>query len=168
MAQPAVTRHRNNVEHNAKERRRRTIIKIQVKKLQESLPKFKQQTGRRLSRISIVRNATSYIQQTNDVNAKLRDENVLLANKNTTLEREIADLEASKVTSATDELQNLMIDNSNSDESSTFFDNVTHFEDDIREFMMEDILNSQSEFWSLSQEFEQTFANDYNFTKTDH
>lgn len=168
MAQQAVTRHRNNVEHNTKERRRRTIIKIQVKKLQESLPKFKQQTGQRLSRISIVRNATSYIQQTNDVNAKLRDENVLLANKNTALEREIAELEASKVTSATDELQNLMIDNSNSDESSTFFDNVTHFEDDIREFMMEDILNSQSEFWSLSQEFEQTFANDYNFTKTDH
>ena len=84
---------RKRSQHNHMERKRRMIVKKQVKKLQECL---QQENGRRLSRISVIRKACSYIDEAREANSKLRCDNLLLQNENMALERQISGAGCSK------------------------------------------------------------------------
>ena len=148
------SRIRERSEHNSIERERRMIIKKEIQNLEDCLPNVKKPKGQRLSRILTVRKAISFIEDTRKVNAKLRTENSLLADENTAMERQISEIfqqqKASEYTTETDEITEI----SDWNEGSSLLHEATNFEEDISEFMMDDIINSQSEFWSLSQEFQ--------------
>ncbi len=150
------TRERNK--HNILERERRMNIKKQVKKLEECLPNVTREKGRGHSEISIVRKAISCIEETREANAKLRGENLSLAQTNTALERQISEVferqQASKIITETEEIVDSILETCDSEESSSLFSEAINFEEDVTEFMMKHVMNSQSEFWSLSQEFE--------------
>lgn len=151
-----VPRQRN--QHNQMERKRRLTIKKQVKKLQECIPEIKHENGRRFSRISVIRKASSYIDETREGNSKLRNGNLLLQDENMALERQISELlerqQASEATTETEEIVDSFSGSSDSDEYSSLFNAAVNFEADVTEVMMDDIINSQSEFWLLSKEFE--------------
>ena len=148
------SRIRERSEHNSIERERRMIIKKEIQNLEDCLPNVKKSKGQRLSRILTVRKAISFIEDTRKVNAKLRTENSLLADENTAMERQISEIfqqqKASEYTTETDEIT----ESSDWNEGSSLLHEATNFKEDISEFMMDDIINSQSEFWSLSQEFQ--------------
>ena len=146
---------RKRTQHNQMERKRRMIIKKQVKKLQECL---QQENGRRLSRISVIRKASSYIDETREANSKLCCDNLLLQNENMALERQISELferqQAREATTETEEIVDSFLGSADSDDCSSLFNAAVNFEADVTEFMMEDIINSQtSEFWLPSKEF---------------
>ena len=148
------SRTRERVKHNSTERERRLVIKKEIQNLDDCLPNVEKPKGQRLSRISTVRKAISFIEDTRKMNAKLRTENSLLADENTAMERRISEIfqqqQANECTTETDETTEC----SDWNEGSTLLHEATNFEEDISEFIMDDIINSQSEFWSLSQEFQ--------------
>jgi vacuolar-type H+-ATPase subunit I/STV1 len=148
---------RERSKHNAMERKRRLIIKKHVKKLEECLPNIKPVKGRRFSRILIVQKAISFIKEMSEANGSLHEENLLLAHENTVLQRQMNELleqrkQAGEVSSETEEIEDSILGSSDSNETSSLFNEAVNFEEGITGFMMDNI--TQSEFWSLDQEFE--------------
>ena len=74
------------------------------------------------------------------------------------LERQISELferqQAREATTETEEIVDSFLGSADSDDCSSLFNAAVNFEADVTEFMMEDIINSQtSEFWLPSKEF---------------
>ena len=150
---------RQRTQHNKMERKRRMVLKRQVKRLQECLPEIKEANGRKFSRVSVIRKAISYIGETRETNNKIRSDNLLLRDENMALERQISELlerqQVSEATTETEELGDSSLGSSDSDECSNLFNAAVRFDVNVTESMMAEVVNSsQSEFWLLSTEFE--------------
>ena len=131
------------------------VIKKQFKKLQDCLPDFEQDTQCRYSKISIVKQAVSYIEEAREKNKNLQRTNSSLADENMAIEQQIdAILErrkAGEVRAETGETGVSILSSSDSDEGSILFHEAVDFEENIAEFMIDDIINSHSGIWSLSK-----------------
>lgn len=143
------------IKHNRLERERRLAINKEIESLKTCLPNIKHKGKQQISRLTIVRKATSFIIETRKSNKKLRAGNSSLKNENRKIEQEIQVLveqqrkEAKQMKAECETLKS-----TNGDQNSCIFydEDITNFQEKIADFLIEEIFNSSYNTSSFNEE----------------